>query len=176
MSSAKKKSLADLLHQPVRWRITQALIGRELTTAALAEQLPDVPHTTLYRHVGVLVGAGVLVVVAERKIRGTVERTYRLNVDTADDGRDGVDPDQLRTMFTVFVAGIAGDFDRYLERADIDPVRDGIAFRQAALWLDDNEFGEFLTRFGELLARYGEHEPGRGRTRRILSTILMPDS
>ena len=171
-----RPSLVDLLHHPVRWRITQALIGTRLTTAELAEALPDVAHTTLYRHVGVLVKAGLLVVTGERKIRGTVERTYVLNTDAADDGRAGADAEQLRTMFAVYVAGISGDFDRYVNRDGIDPVRDGVAFRQAALWLSDDELAEFLARFGELLGDYSGREPGSGRTRRILSTVLMPDS
>ncbi|GAB2696932.1 helix-turn-helix domain-containing protein [Nocardia thraciensis] len=173
--SSPRPSLADLLHQPVRWRIVQALIGRRLTTGELAEHLPDVAATTLYRHVGVLVKAGVLAVVAERRIRGTVERTYAIGAGASDEGSGGVDSDQLRTMFTVFVAGLSGDLDRYLARDEIAPERDGIAFRQSALWLSDQEFGEFTAELGKLLARFAANEPGEGRTRRIASLVLMPD-
>jgi predicted ArsR family transcriptional regulator len=120
-------SLADLLHQPVRWRVVQALIGRPLTTGELAEQLPDVPTTTLYRHVAVLVKADVLRVTDERRVRGATERTYELNTAAASADDDAPDRDRLRTMFTVYLAGLAGDFDRYLERDDVDPVRDGVA-------------------------------------------------
>ncbi|MFI9406925.1 helix-turn-helix domain-containing protein [Nocardia sp. NPDC052316] len=153
----------------------QALIGRTLTTAELAEHLPDVAATTLYRHVGVLADAGVLTVVAERRIRGTVERTYAIGPGASDEGREGVDPDQLRTMFTVFVAGLAGDLDRYLSRDEIAPERDGIAFRQSALWLSDEELTEFMGALGQLLGRFAANEPADGRTRRIVSTVLMPD-
>ncbi|WP_433278887.1 helix-turn-helix domain-containing protein [Pseudonocardia xinjiangensis] len=170
-----KPSLVDLLHHPVRWRITQALINRSLTTAELAELLPDVPTTTLYRHVAVLVKAGVLVVAETRQVRGTVERTYELNTAAGDPGDDTVDPDRLRTMFTVFVAGLAGDLDRYLERDHIDPARDGVAFRQAAIWLSDEEFEQFMVQFQKLLASVVDHRSGPGRTRRILSTVLIPD-
>ncbi|WP_246842915.1 helix-turn-helix domain-containing protein [Allokutzneria sp. NRRL B-24872] len=170
---ADRPSLTDLLHQPVRWRIAQALIGRRLTTADLAERLPDVPHTTLYRHVGVLVKAEVLRVVGERKVRGTVERTYELAMPEPE--TDRISPDQLRTMFTVYLAGITGDMDRYLERDDVDPMRDGIAFRQAALRVTDAEYAEFQQRLGDLIADFADRDPGEGRTRRILSTILMPE-
>ncbi|CAM4320480.1 helix-turn-helix domain-containing protein [Nocardia ninae] len=172
---SSRPSLAELLHQPVRWRIVQALIGRTLTTAQLAEQLPDVAATTLYRHVGVLVEAGVLTVVGERRIRGTVERTYAIGSGASDAGEGGVDPDQLRTMFTVFVAGLAGDLDRYLSREEIAPERDGIAFRQTAVLLSDEGFTEFVTALGELLTRFAANEAAPGRTRRIVSTVLMPD-
>lgn len=168
-------SLADLLHQPVRWRVVQALIGRSLTTGQLAELLPDVATTTLYRHVGVLVKAGVLLVTDERRVRGTVERTYELNTAAADSDNAAPDRERLRTMFTVYLAGLAGDFDRYLARDHIDPVRDGVGFRQAALWLSDDEFEQLQRRMLEVLEPFLGQREEPGRTRRILSTILMPD-
>jgi hypothetical protein len=166
-------SLADLLLHPIRWRIAQALIGRRLTTAELHEALPDVPTTSLYRQVATLVGAGVLTVVDERRVRGTVERTYALDTGAAD-GEDARDPDRLRTMFTVFFAGLAGDFERYLARDEPDPVRDGVAFRQSALLLTDAELQQLSARLQEALAPFVENAPAPGRTRRILSTVLIP--
>ena len=72
-----KKS--DLLLHPVRMRIVQALLGdRELTTAQLQGELPDVPAATLYRQVAALLNGGALEVTNERRVRGTYERTYRL--------------------------------------------------------------------------------------------------
>lgn len=165
-------SLAELLLHPVRWRIAQALIGRPLTTGALHEVLPDVPTTSLYRQVAILVDAGVLTVVEERRVRGTVERTYALDPGAADEGPP--DADRLRTMFTVFFAGLAGDFERYLARDELDPVRDGVALRQSALLLSDEELQELVSRLGAALAPFVDNEPTPGRTRRILSTVLIP--
>lgn len=169
-------SLADLLHQPVRWRVVQALIGRPLTTTELGELLPDVPTTTLYRHVAVLVKADVLRVTDERRVRGATERTYELNTAAADGDNQTLDRDRLRTMFTVYLAGLAGDFDRYLERDDVDPHRDGVGFRQAALWLSDDELAEVQKRSLEAVEPYLENGPAPDRVRRILSTVLMPGS
>lgn len=168
-------SLVDLLRHPVRWRILQTLINRTLTTSELSELLPEVPVTTLYRHVGVLQKAGVLLVTEERRVRGAVERTYGLNTAAGAPGDGPIGRDQVRAMFTVFVAGLAADLDRYLERDEIDALRDGIAFRQAALWLTDEEFGSFQERFGEVLAPLVAHEPAPDRVRRVLSTLLIPD-
>ncbi|GAA3043557.1 helix-turn-helix domain-containing protein [Pseudonocardia yunnanensis] len=173
---SQETSLADLLHQPVRWRVVQALIGRSLTTGQLAELLPEVPTTTLYRHVGVLVKAGVLLVVEERRVRGAVERTYELNTAAADSDNAGPDRDRLRTMFTVFIAGLAADFDRYLDRDDLDPVRDRVSFRQAALWLSDEELEQLQARLTEAFEPFLEQQDAPGRTRRILSTTFIPDA
>src|SRR5215471_21360478 len=75
---------ADLLLHPVRLRIVQAFLGdRALTTSDLAAELADVPAASLYRHVARLVAAGVLTVVAERRVRGAVERTYVLRIAAA---------------------------------------------------------------------------------------------
>ena len=83
----------DLLLHPVRLRIIQAFLGdRALTTTELRAELPDVAPATLYRQVARLVGAGVLGVVAERRVRGATERTYVLRASSAsvDLVRDGV--------------------------------------------------------------------------------------
>jgi len=70
---------ADLLLHPVRLRIVQAFLGdRALTTSALIAELGTSPPPGLYRHVARLVDAGVLAVVAERRARGALERTYVL--------------------------------------------------------------------------------------------------
>ena len=47
---------AELLLHPVRLRIIGAFLGdRKLTTADLQAELPDVPPTSLYRHLGHLI-------------------------------------------------------------------------------------------------------------------------
>ena len=52
--------------------------------------------------------------------------------------------DDHRQAFLAFVAGLLGDFDRYLARGDIDLLRDGASYRMAGLWLDDAEYAELL--------------------------------
>jgi hypothetical protein len=169
---------ADLLLHPVRLRIIQAFLGdRALTTANLRSELPDVPPASLYRHVARLVHAGVLSVVAERRVRGAVERTYVLRVAAARINLDEVDKMSRadhRHAFMAFVAGLLGDADRYLSRDDIDPVRDGADYRIAGLWLDDQEFAEFLRDLARVLQPRLANAPRAGRRRRILATVLLP--
>ncbi|WP_433221161.1 hypothetical protein [Microtetraspora malaysiensis] len=40
--------------------------------------MPDIPKTSVYRHVGLLADAGVLEVTDEQRVHGAVERHYRL--------------------------------------------------------------------------------------------------
>lgn len=172
-------SSADLLLHPVRLRIVQALLGeRRLTTADLADELADVKPATLYRHVAALLDGDVLRVAEERRVRGATERTYALRTEAA-----SVDPNDLadldaeahRRMFATFVAMLLADFDRYLATADpVDLLADGVGYRQAALWLRDDEVAELGAALGSVLARYVEAGPGDGRRRRLLTTVLVP--
>jgi DNA-binding transcriptional ArsR family regulator len=169
---------ADLLLHPVRLRIVQSFLGdRSLTASDLRRELPDVPPASLYRHVARLVDAGVLSIVAERRVRGAVERTYVLRVTAASINIDEIERmsrDDHRQAFIAFVAGLLGDVDRYLERADFDPVRDGAGYRLAGLWLDDAEYGEFLRDLARAIQPRLANAPGPGRRRRILGTVLLP--
>jgi len=175
-----RMATADLLLHPVRLRIVEAFLGeRALTTSALAAELADVPPASLYRHVARLVDAGVLAVVAERRVRGALERTYVLRLTAAAIGLDEVaamSADDHRQAFMAFVAGLLGDFDRYLARGDIDFLRDGVGYRMAGLWLDDAEHAGLLRELTRVLQPRLANPPRPGRKRRILGYVLMPGS
>jgi len=169
---------AKLLLHPVRLRVVQALLGdRRLTTTGLGEHLPDVSPATLYRHVARLVEAGVLEVVEEQRVRGAVERTYGLRVSAAQVPADelaGMSPEDHRQAFWAFAAGLLADFDRYLERGEIDLLRDGVGYRQTALWLSDDEFDGLVDDLRGVLERRAALRPAPGRVRRSVATVLMP--
>jgi hypothetical protein len=169
---------ADLLLHPVRLRIVQAFLGdRALTTAQVREELPDVPAGSLYRHVARLVDGGVLGVVGERRVRGAVERTYVLRASRARIGVQEIaamSREEHRQAFLAFLAGLIGDFDRYLAREEIDPLRDGATYNLAALWLDDAELAELARELTIVLQPRMANEPREGRSRRILATVLLP--
>jgi hypothetical protein len=170
---------ADLLLHPVRLRIVKAFLGdRALTTSQLAAELDDVPAGSLYRHVALLTKAGVLQVVAERRVRGAVERTYTLRLPAAQ-----IQPDEARAMtlddhaqaFMAYVAGMLADSDRYLASNPADPVRDGASYRVAGLWLTDAELAGFLRDLSEVVQPRLANAPGPGRRRRMLYTVLLPE-
>jgi Helix-turn-helix domain len=168
---------ADLLLHPVRLRIVQAFLGeRALTTTELSAELADIPPASLYRHVARLVGAGVLQVVAERRVRGALERTYMLRLAAASIGPDEIaamSAEDHRQAFMAFVAGLLGDADRYLGRPDFDPLRDEVSYRLAGLWLDDAEYAGLLRDLVRVLHPRLANAPRKGRRRRILATVLL---
>ncbi|HEY1639533.1 MAG TPA: helix-turn-helix domain-containing protein [Streptosporangiaceae bacterium] len=169
---------ADLLLHPVRLRIVKAFLGdRALTTAQLAAELDDVPAGSLYRHIALLADSGVLQVVAERRVRGAVERTYTLRLLAAQvlpNEAEAMTADEHAEAFMAFIAGIMSDFDRYLAKGEPDPMRDGVAYRTAAMWLTDEEFREFGREVVKVVAPLLANPPGPGRKRRLLYTVLLP--
>ena len=169
---------ADVLLHPVRMRIWQAFLGdRALTTGELRSELPDVPPASLYRQVALLVDSGVLAVAAEHRVRGAVERTYMLRAAAStisDQELAEMTPEEHRAAFMAYMAGLLGDFDRYLAKEDVDLRRDGVGYRIAGMWLDEAEFNELVRDLVAVLQPRLANAPKRGRTRRILGTIFLP--
>jgi hypothetical protein len=169
---------ADLLLHPVRLRIVKAFLGdRALTTGQLAAELDDVPAGSLYRHVALLTRAGVLQVVAERRVRGAVERTYTMRLSAAQiqpgEAR-AMTPDEHAQAFLGYVAGLLNDMDRYIATAPADPVADGAGYRVGALWLTDAEFSEFIRDLVAVFQPRLANPPGPGRRRRMMYTVFLP--
>jgi hypothetical protein len=79
-----------------------------------------------------------------------------------------------RQAFMGFIAGLLSDFDRYLSRDQIDLLRDGVTYRLAGVWLDDEELRDMLRELARVLQPRLANSPRPGRRRRILGTVLLP--
>lgn len=174
-------SRAEVIIHPVRIRILQHLAGgiegRKMTAQQIGSELPDVPIASLYRHLSKLVEADIIQVVSERQVRGAVERLYALPRRGAllneTDVRQLSRQDHMR-YFTIFVAGLLGDFARYLDRDKIDLIADGAGYRQLGIYLSDEEMAEVARAVNAILGPLMANGPGQGRRRWMLTTVLMP--
>ena len=83
-------------------------------------------------------------------------------------------PDDHRHAFMVFLAGLLGDVDRYIDAGDVDLVADGAGYRTIGLWLTRDELTEMVTEIGAAVQARAGNGPAPGRTRRLLSTVLIP--
>ncbi|WP_043262809.1 helix-turn-helix domain-containing protein [Streptomyces sp. CT34] len=168
----------DLLLHPVRLRIVHAMSGeRTRTTSDLCATLPDVPKTTVYRHVGLLADAGVLEVTDEQRVHGAVERHYRLRrertvIDT--DEAASMTLDDHRRGFTAALAGLHADFNAYLDRDGADPAADSVGYTQIPLWLDRDELAELVDEIVGAIRSKRHNKPAPGRSLHLLSPILFP--
>lgn len=159
-----------MLH-PVRLRIVQALATRESVNATeLCELINDVPRTTLYRHINILLNSAILSVVAETKLRGSLERTLALNKGELSkrNTRENVPENALRFLMDRYAK-----FHRYFSRERPNAGRELYFFNTTILMMDDAEFDRFLSELRELLLKYS-FETAKGRKPRDISIISSP--
>ncbi|WP_327392555.1 helix-turn-helix domain-containing protein [Streptomyces sp. NBC_01186] len=171
---------ANLLLHPVRMRILQTLVGSEpLTTAQLRDRLPDIAPATMYRHIATLTKAEVLEVVSEKRVRGTVERSYQVRQErvlVGEEARKTMTREDHQQAFTTFSAAVMSDFDRYLADDEADPPADNVVYRQGAVWLTDDDFASLVDEIEAAVAARADSTPGEGRTRHIFSYVIVPDA
>ncbi|MFT5685853.1 MAG: DNA-binding transcriptional ArsR family regulator [Myxococcota bacterium] len=162
-----------LLH-PVRMRIIQVLASGEPCTARqLDDILSDVPQTSLYRHLGRLVEVGLLEVIGERPVRGSVEKTYALATSALPPGApDATAEDHFRSFLSV-VAAQLGSVSRYLDQGAPDLAADGVAWSAVPAWLSDDELVELREVVTEMLSRPAS--PGRRQRLIAFSTLPLLD-
>lgn len=169
----------ELIGHPVRLRIVHALRGRTLTTAQLHERLPDVSKATLYRHVELLADGGILDVAEERRVRGAVERHYRLDAERAridPETAATLTPDDHRRGFGIALAALLAEFNAYLDQDDANPAADPVGYRQHAIWLDRTELEALVTELRAAILPRLANSPTPERTRYLLSPILFPSA
>ena len=170
--------LIDLLLHPVRLRIVWAMSGgRTRTTSELCASLPDVPKTTVYRHVSLLAEAGLLEVADEQRVRALVERHYRLRRDKVmidPEAGKAMSLDDHRHGFTAAMAAMLAEFNAYLTRPGADPAADAIGYRQGTVWLSSEEHAELTGEVRAVFAARWGNQPAPGRRPYLASAIMFP--
>ena len=170
----------DLILHPIRFRILTAISAYRMSTREIADVLPDIPLTTLYRHINALVEGGLLKVVEEKQIRGTVERTYAQTAPpslTSDD-LEGMSKKECEQAFTMFLSSLMGDAQQYLnskpDNAGINPLKDGVEISKVQLYLDDDEMKQMSSKILEIVFDAAKNQPKAGRSRRMFSVLFIP--
>lgn len=166
----------ELLAHPVRLRIVHAMSGGHTrTTTQLCARLPDVSKATVYRHVEILAAAGILEVTDEQRVRGAVERSYRLRRELAViDADAAATPEEHRGIFAVAMATLLAEFNAYLDRGDVDPAADLVGYRQHAVWLSPDEAAGLIDDLRTAILPRLRNSPAPDRTQYLLSPILFP--
>ncbi len=137
----------------------------------LAELMPDVPRTTLYRHVNLLHQEGYLKILKEVRIRGTYEREYELDKERL--GGESPKEKERQATFDLLLK-MLGDFETYYESPESDSGRDMLFFTGNSLKLTDEEFSGFLEELFALIARYDLLPKKEGQKVRSITMISAP--
>lgn len=175
MTDARRQ--LDLLIHPVRIRVLSALSRCPLTTSELDAEIPDVPRSSLYRHIRLLRDEGVIEEEARVPAGGAPERRYRLTAAVH------LDPARLATMtgaqhveaLTAYLMGLLSRFSAVVgPRARVDLVAERIGYREATFHASDAELDAAFAGVNAALMPLLQHGPGPGRRHRVLSTVSFP--
>lgn len=170
----------DLLLHPIRIRIVSAISADRVTAKDLAKALPDIPQTTLYRHINVLVDGGLLQVVDKIPQRGTVERVFGFKVPPSLSQEDltGLSKEEYQQAFTIILTTLLQEATNSLnnlpDEEEIDLLGAGYQFSQIQLNLNDDEYENFNKDIFNLMMKAAKNKPSDERKRRMFSYIFIP--
>lgn len=167
----------DLVLHPVRIRIVMALAGRQLSPAELADELGDVPLATLYRHLNRLAQAGILTVVAERKVRNATERVYTLSSGAAFTGMEEAAEFSRETHLRYFVSyllSLLDDYARFVQKAHLPTDLNRVGFQKIPLNLSADEFQQLAQQLNAVIRPYLRQELTGNRQRQVLAFTTLP--
>ncbi|SHL43849.1 helix-turn-helix domain-containing protein [Streptomyces yunnanensis] len=168
----------ELLGHPVRLRIVHLMRGGQLLTATqLCARIRDVSQATVYRHLELLATGGVLEVADERRVRGAVERRYRLCQERAaitPETAARLTTDDHRRAFAMAMTVLLTEFNAYLDQDRAAPVEDLVGYRQHSVWLSDDELRSLIGELRRVIAPRLANGPTPDRSQHLLSPILFP--
>jgi hypothetical protein len=170
---------ATLLLHPIRLRIVQALDNRALTMAELADRLPDLPTSSLYRHVATLRQAGTVLPGPDaprtRDQRFSLSGSTRLRAEEL----AGLSAAEHHQHFTAWVATLLSRYAAYLDAAEaaggVDLGADRVGFTERTFFATEAEFDAIAAEVEAVFARAAAVPAGPGRRRRRLATLTFPE-
>lgn len=165
------KDINNIILNPTRMRIIQNLSTKKsITTNELCELMSDIPRTTLYRHVKILIDNDILEVVAENKVRGSVERTISLNLNTLTSQNT---VDNLAQNAFGFLMNIYAKFQDSLATEKSEIKNQKIFLVNSVLMMNDEEFDSYLLELNALFQKYNL-KASDDRKPRDISIISAP--
>lgn len=168
------KELTKVVMNPVRQRVIQFLLLHEKGTPGdIQKALSDVPPASLYRHIKILFNAGCIKVVEEKKVRGTVERTYAVEKNIL---KEEPTNQELASLFYNSLLSLQSTFLHYFEQENTtkSAQEDMILLQTSTLLLSDEEYMELLKKIGSCISEVAELKPQEGRKQRRLTFISSP--
>ncbi|MFB1050626.1 helix-turn-helix domain-containing protein [Paraliobacillus sp. JSM ZJ581] len=175
----------EILMHPVRVKISRALMRNKengLSPREMLEIIKDVPQATLYRHIQVLLDAGIIRVVKEKKVRSVSEKYYILNeekvlLSSADWNKASLD--EKINYYSYYQLSLLNQYKNYLTHLDNDDSADGSTFSMVELKLDDERFKDFQTELNDLMVKYYNDTSKNTEKNAPIRTIgitIIPDS
>jgi DNA-binding transcriptional ArsR family regulator len=148
-----------------------------MSTTELAERLPALPKSSIYRHMRALLEGGLVEVAETRPVKGTLEKFYRLSRPSHLSQEDlaGYTRDDHMRLFATFLASQLQEFADYLDSSPgFNFLADHTGFSEAGFFASPEELDRILTELRDLIVRNASLPPAEGRRRHKLAIITHP--
>lgn len=157
-------SKVEVLINPIRIQILQYLsIHQTATASEIIEYIPTISKASIYNHIKILEDNNVIEVVQENRIRGTVEKVFRISQKKEDGDINGIFSFLLLLMV---------DFQKYYDKHS-SPSQDMLFAGRDYFHLSDEQYAQFLKEYNELCQKYYEKKTTNGKLRSV-SIISSP--
>lgn len=170
--------LMDCITNPVKCKLLLEIHSQGKATAKhLADIYSDIPQATLYRHLKKMLSDGILQIVDETQVRGTVEKTYSLARNINSDMETMLEENSGKLYmqyFMQYIIGFAKQFQKYCQSPNIDIKNDMTGFSLAPLYLSDDELTSLVTSISQIISAVKNNEPTPDRKLRTIGVIVSP--
>jgi DNA-binding transcriptional ArsR family regulator len=180
-TNAKAFAATSFLANAAAYRIVATLATRgSQTTEQIGSALPDIPPSTLYRHLAQLRDAGLIRVVEERQARGAVERTYA--IASAEAGNLSLDELQSAPLREVkgavrnFLAGLTAHVVGLIESRAYARDRSLLRSGLVTIHLSDDEYDKASRAIIDVLREAKARSRGPSVKRRYFYLIALPEA
>lgn len=171
------QKLVECFSHPVKCRLLLEVYACGQATAGyLAKRYPDISQATLYRQLKRMTADGVLKIVQESQVRGAVEKTYGLALDSKRDYamlEQNSGPAYLQ-LFLDYMLTFTRQFQAYCASSGMDLREDRSGFSMASVYATDEELDAATEELSKILAPLAQNTEAEGRKRRTLGVILGP--
>lgn len=170
--------LMECITNPVKCKLLLEIHSLGKATAKhLADIYNDIPQATLYRHLKKMLSDGILQVVDETQIRGTVEKTYALAFNISDSMETILEKNSgelYMQYFMQYILGFAKQFQEYCQSPNINIKEDMTGFSLSPLYLSDEELTSLVTSISQIIDTVKNNEPKPERKLRTIGIIVSP--
>ncbi|HSH04809.1 MAG TPA: helix-turn-helix domain-containing protein [Anaerolineae bacterium] len=168
----------DVIVHPVRFRILQALQRQGLTTQEIGEELADVPNSSIYRHLKLLLKHEIIQVTETRLVNGIQEKRYGLvgGVRLSAEELLDLSADEHLGYFTTFVMTLLQGFNNYLQtgKAPYDFHADFVGYTEARFWANREEMEALQGALNAALIPLLENQKGGERKQYKMAIVNHP--
>ena len=161
-----------VLTDPISNKIIQLIrVKGEMTVAEIISANIGVPRATLYRKIDKMVEVGAIYVASTNKVRGQIEKVYKIkDIFVATKGSKEED----MQMITMSLMGILGQYEDYFKKDSADVTRDKLFMFNYNISLNDEDFGQMMQEMYQLVDKYQKKQGKDDAKLRNLYMISAP--